>query len=87
MEELLRAGINVYTTVNVEHIESLTDVVTSITGIPVLERIPDSVFDRADLVEFVDVGPGDLIDRLKKAGYTRMNSCSRSMPVSLFPKS
>lgn len=66
VEELLRAGINVYTTVNVEHIESLTDVVTSITGIPVLERIPDSVFDRADLVEFVDVGPGDLIDRLKK---------------------
>lgn len=66
IEELLRAGINVYTTVNVQHIESLNDVVTSITGIPEVQRIPDSVFDSADQVEFIDVGPGDLLDRLYK---------------------
>ena len=48
VEELLKAGIDVYTTVNVQHIESLNDTVASITGIAVRERIPDSVFDRAD---------------------------------------
>ncbi|WNS45349.1 sensor histidine kinase KdpD [Paenibacillus sp. MMS20-IR301] len=66
IEELLRAGINVYATVNVEHIESLTDVITSITGMTVHDRIPDSVFDSADQVELVDIAPGDLIERLNK---------------------
>lgn len=66
VEELLRAGINVYTTINIEHIESVTDVVASITGIPVPERIPDSVFDRAEQIEFVDIAPGDFIERLQK---------------------
>ena len=53
VQELLRAGISVYTTVNVQHLESLNDVVASITGITVAERIPDSVFDSADQVEAV----------------------------------
>ncbi len=66
VEELLRAGIDVYTTINVQHIESLNDIVASITGISVRERIPDSVFDSADQVELVDIEPGDLIDRLNK---------------------
>lgn len=64
IEELLRAGIDVYTTVNVQHIESLNDVVASITGISVKERIPDSVFDKASQVELVDIEPQELIERL-----------------------
>ncbi|OMF91518.1 sensor histidine kinase KdpD [Paenibacillus sp. FSL R7-0273] len=66
IEELLRAGINVYTTINVQHIESLHDVVTAITGISVHERIPDSVFDGADQIELVDIPPDDLLERLSK---------------------
>ena len=62
--ELLNAGIDVYTTVNVQHIESLNDTVASITGISVHERIPDSVFDDADQVELVDIEPQELIERL-----------------------
>lgn len=66
VEELLRAGIDVYTTVNVQHIESLNDVVASITGISVRERIPDSVFDSADQIELVDIEPDELIERLHR---------------------
>lgn len=65
IEELLHAGINIYTTVNVQHIESLNDLVASITGITVNERIPDHVFDMASQVELVDIEPADLIKRLK----------------------
>lgn len=64
VQELLNAGIDVYTTVNVQHIESLNDTVSSITGIPVQDRIPDSVFDRADQVELVDIEPAELLERL-----------------------
>jgi two-component system sensor histidine kinase KdpD len=66
IQELLRAGIDVYTTVNVQHIESLNDMVAAITGITVRERIPDSVFDDADQVELVDIEPQDLITRLQE---------------------
>ncbi len=66
IEELLNAGIDVYTTVNVQHIESLNDIVASITGVIVRERIPDYVFDNADQVELVDIEPEDLISRLNK---------------------
>lgn len=65
IEELLCAGIDVYTTVNVQHIESLNDTVASVTKVTVRERIPDSVFDEADQVELVDIEPQELIDRLK----------------------
>ncbi len=71
VEELLRAGIHVYTTINVQQIESLTDIVYSITGMTVQERIPDSVFDSADQVELVDIEPIDLIDRLNKGKIHR----------------
>ncbi len=64
IEELLNMGIDVYTTVNVQHIESLNDIVASITGVSVRERIPDHVFDNADQVELVDIEPQDLIERL-----------------------
>ena len=63
IEELLNAGIDVYTTVNVQHIESLNDIVASITGIIVQERIPDSIFDNADQVKLIDIEPQELIQR------------------------
>lgn len=64
VQELLNAGIDVYTTVNVQHIESLNDTVASITGVLVRERIPDSVFDQADQVELVDIEPAELLERM-----------------------
>ena len=66
VEELLNRGIDVYTTVNIQHIESLNDVVAQITHVRVRETVPDSVFDRADAVELVDLTPDDLIQRLKE---------------------
>src|SRR5258708_4621552 len=66
VQELLNHGINVYTTVNIQHIESLNDVVAQITHVRVRETVPDSIFDRADAVELVDITPDDLIDRLKE---------------------
>ena len=66
VEELMQHGIDVYTTVNIQHIESLNDVVAQITHVRVRETIPDAVFDRADAVELVDLTPDDLIQRLKE---------------------
>jgi two-component system sensor histidine kinase KdpD len=65
IEELLAAGIGVWTTVNVQHLESLNDVVASITGIRQQETIPDKIFDEADEVELIDLSPSDLLARLK----------------------
>jgi two-component system sensor histidine kinase KdpD len=65
IDELLAAGIDVFTTLNVQHIESLNDVVGGITGINVRETIPDAFFDRADEVVLVDVSADDLLQRLK----------------------
>jgi two-component system sensor histidine kinase KdpD len=64
--ELLDSGIDVYSTVNVQHIESLNDVVAQITGIVVRETIPDSVIERADEIELVDLPPEDLLQRLRE---------------------
>ena len=66
VEELLNRGINVYTTVNIQHIESLNDVVAQITGVRVRETVPDSILDRADAIELVDITPDDLIQRLRE---------------------
>lgn len=85
VEELLRAGIDVYTTINVQHIESLNDVVASITGITVRERIPDSVFDNACQVELVDIEPDDLIDRLNKGKIYREEQVQRAL-MNFFTK-
>ncbi|MGH7231424.1 MAG: DUF4118 domain-containing protein, partial [Nitrospiraceae bacterium] len=65
VQELLSGGINVYTTVNVQHLESLNDVVAQITGVRVRETVPDSVLEQADDVELVDLPPDDLLERLK----------------------
>ncbi|TDR81388.1 DUF4118 domain-containing protein [Paludibacterium purpuratum] len=64
VEELLAAGIDVYTTLNVQHLESLNDVVGQITGIVVRETLPDKVFDSADEVSLVDLPPEELLGRL-----------------------
>ncbi|WP_398473013.1 DUF4118 domain-containing protein, partial [Tardiphaga sp.] len=64
--ELLAAGIDVYTAVNIQHIESLNDVVAQITHVRVRETVPDTVFDRADAIELIDLTPDDLIQRLKE---------------------
>jgi two-component system sensor histidine kinase KdpD len=66
VEELLTTGINVYTTVNVQHLESLNDVVGQITSIRVRETLPDWVFDRADEVTLVDLPPDELLQRLRE---------------------
>jgi two-component system sensor histidine kinase KdpD len=66
VEELLDAGIDVYTTVNVQHVESLNDVVAKITGVVVRETVPDSVLERADEVELIDLPPDDLLQRFKE---------------------
>lgn len=66
IEELLEHGINVYTTVNIQHLESLNDNIASITTIQMKERIPDSIFDKADQVKLVDIEPEDLIQRMKE---------------------
>lgn len=64
--ELLHAGIDVYTTLNVQHVESLNDVVAQITRVQVRETVPDSVLERADTVELVDISPEELLTRLRE---------------------
>lgn len=66
IEELLNKGINVYTTVNIQHLESLNDIVGTITGTVVRETVPDSIFDRADQVKLVDIEADELIERMKE---------------------
>lgn len=64
--ELIESGIDVYTTLNVQHVDSLNDVVAQITGVKVQETVPDSVLDLADEIELVDLPPDDLLDRLSQ---------------------
>ena len=66
VEELLDSGIDVYTTLNVQHIESLNDVVAQITGVIVSEKVPDRVIDEATEIELVDLAPPELIQRLRE---------------------
>src|SRR6202012_4685102 len=66
VEELLAAGIDVYTTVNVQHIESLNDVIAQITRIHVRETVPDKILDEASEIELVDLTAEDLLQRLRE---------------------
>lgn len=66
VDELLAAGIDVFTTMNVQHIESLNDVIAQITNIQVRETVPDSVLERADAVELIDIAPEELLERLEE---------------------
>lgn len=83
VQELLKAGISVYTTLNVQHIESLNDVVAQITGVRVHETVPDAVVDEADEVELVDLPPDVLLERLK-AGRVYVPESIQSASESFF---
>ncbi len=79
IEELLAAGIDVYSTVNVQHLESLNDVVSGITGIRVWETVPDKVFDLADEVVLVDLPPDELLQRLQAGKVYLANQAERAI--------
>lgn len=79
VEELLRAGIDVYTTVNVQHLESLNNVVESITRIKVNERIPDHIFDEAYDIKLVDIEVEDLLSRLKEGKIYKQTQVKRAL--------
>src|SRR5215213_1368167 len=69
--ELLDAGINVYTTLNVQHLESVNDIVERISGVKVRETLPDSVLEQADEVELVDIAPEELLERFREGKVYR----------------
>jgi two-component system sensor histidine kinase KdpD len=79
VEELLAAGIDVYTTVNIQHLESLNDVVAQITGIRVRETLPDAFLERADEMRLVDVTPEDLIQRLRDGKVYMAGAAERAI--------
>lgn len=85
VEELLAAGIDVYTTVNVQHIESLNDIVAGITGVRMQETVPDRVFETAHEVELVDTTPDELLERLH-AGKVYIPEQARRAIDSFFRK-
>lgn len=66
IKELIDRGIDVYTTLNVQHVESLNDIVAQITGVRVAETVPDSIIDQANIIELVDLSPDDLLKRLQE---------------------
>ena len=76
--ELLDAGIDVYTTLNIQHVESLNDVVASFTKVRVRETVPDSVFDGAE-IEVVDLPPDELIERLKEGKVYISDEAARAL--------
>lgn len=86
VEELLEAGINVWTTLNVQHIESLNDVIGQITGVTVRETVPDRAFDLADDLELVDITPEELLVRLN-AGKVYVPEQAKRAIQSFFQKS
>ncbi|MGE8175005.1 two-component system sensor histidine kinase KdpD [Pseudomonas fluorescens] len=79
VEELLSAGIDVWSTMNVQHLESLNDIVGGITGIRVWETVPDHVFDTADEVVIVDLPPDDLLQRLKEGKVYMAQQAERAV--------
>ena len=85
VEELLAAGIDVYTTVNVQHVESLNDVVAGITGVRMQETVPDAVFEKADEVVLIDTPPGELLERLH-AGKVYVPEQARQAVENFFRK-
>jgi two-component system sensor histidine kinase KdpD len=79
VEELLDAGIDVYSTLNIQHVESLNDVVAQITRIRVRETVPDSIIDRADEIEVVDLTPDDLLQRLREGKVYIAKTATRAL--------
>ena len=83
--ELLDNGIDVYTAVNIQHVESLNDVVAQITHVRVRETVPDSIFARADAVELIDLTPEDLIQRLKEGKVYVPDQATRALEQFFSP--
>lgn len=79
VEELLSAGIDVYTSVNVQHFESMNDIVRQITGVTVRETVPDSLLDEANEIEVIDLPPDELIQRLKEGKVYIPEQASRAI--------
>lgn len=79
VEELLAAGIDVFTTVNIQHLESLNDVVASITRVRVRETVPDRVIENADELELVDLTPTDLLQRMRDGKIYAAHTAGRAM--------
>lgn len=79
IEELISAGIDVWTALNIQHLESLADLVAQITGVTVRERVPDIVLKRADEVLLVDLAPSELIERLKDGKVYLPESANRAV--------
>ncbi|UVK50687.1 sensor histidine kinase KdpD [Mesorhizobium sp. AR02] len=79
VQEILTQGIDVYTTLNVQHVESLNDVVAQITKVRVRETVPDSIIDQADDVEIIDLTPDDLIKRLEEGKVYFPNTAQRAI--------
>ncbi len=86
IEELLDAGIDVWTTLNVQHIESLNDVIAQITGVAVKETLPDTVLERADEIELIDITPDTLMERLS-AGKVYIPAQAERALKNFFQKS
>ena len=78
VEELLDAGIDVFTTLNVQHLESLNDVVAQITGVTVRETVPDAVFDKAHDVRLVDLPVDELLTRLREGKVYVLDQAARA---------
>lgn len=87
VEELLNAGIDVYTTINVQHIESLNDVVARITGIWVKETVPDAFFDEAGAISLVDIPTEELLQRLKEGKVYIAPGAKKRAAQNFFKKS
>lgn len=85
VEELLAAGIDVYSTLNVQHLESLNDIVAKITKVRVRETVPDSILDRADDIELVDLTPEDLLQRMKDGKVYMADAAERAQQNYFVP--
>jgi two-component system sensor histidine kinase KdpD len=79
VEELLAAGIDVWSTLNIQHVESLNDVVARITRVRVRETVPDAILDRADEIELIDLTPDELIERLREGKVYAPDQASRAL--------
>ena len=86
VEELLRAGIDVYTTLNVQHLESLNDLVAQVTGVVVRETVPDSILESADELELIDLPPDELLARFREGKVYIPDQAERAM-AGFFRKS
>ncbi|NOS73259.1 MAG: two-component system sensor histidine kinase KdbD, partial [Methyloglobulus sp.] len=79
IDELLKAGVDVYSTLNVQHLESLNDDINQVTGVQVTETVPDTVFELADEIELIDLPPDDLLMRLKEGKVYIPQQAERAM--------